>query len=944
MLRLLAALFLALLSGPVVAQQAAPQTPGWPFAASDLPPDPDWRFGTLPNGLRYLIRANATPAAQGSVQLWIGSGALDEHDAEQGLAHFIEHMAFNGSTHVPEGEMVRLLEREGLAFGADTNASTGYEATIYRLDLPRNDPALLGTALMLMRETASELLFDPEAIDRERGVVLSEMRVRDTYAWRDNLDNLQFLYPGARFAHRLPIGTAQVLRSASAATLRGLWQRLYRPDNAALVVVGDFDPDAVETAVRDRFADWQAAPAPAAPSAGPVPTALAGLTDIHLDPALPERVTVARHGPWLDGPDTVARRQRALLRQVGYAIVNRRLQRLARLDDPPLKGAGFGTGDVFRAGRTTRLIVDAADGEWPRALAAAQAEYRRALAYGFSPGEVAEQVAQLRTAQENAAAGAATRTNAAFVAAALDLLNDDRIPTTPASSLARFEAFAPGITPEAVLAAMQEEAVPLTDPLIRFQGRTEPVGGAAALRAAWDEGMSGPIARADIAAVEAWAYQDFGTPGTVTADSTVPQLGIRTLTFANGLRLNLKRTDLAADRIAVQLNIDGGQLLDTVDDPLATAMTSVLPVGGLGRHPADELQTILSGRSVDFAIGAAEETFRLAANTTPRDLELQLQLMAAAISDPGYRPQGEAQYRRNMADAFAALDATPEAALANNLGAITSGGDPRFSLQPKDAYLALTFAQLRAAIADRLANGALELALVGDFEEERAIALVAATLGALPARESDFRPYSDNRSRSFTDDRSPRTLTHAGPADQAILRLSWPTTDDSDQREVLRLELLERIMRLELTDSLREALGQTYSPRAGAVQSGTYPGYGEFAISAAIATDQLDATRAAMRATIARLAAMPVDADELLRARQPLLEAYANALKGNAGWMALADRAQSEPEDLARFQAAPALIAAITPEEIRVTAARYLDPAQALEIAVLPRSADEPAS
>jgi zinc protease len=449
--------------------------------------------------------------------------------------------------------------------------------------------------------------------------------------------------------------------------------------------------------------------------------------------------------------------------------------------------------------------------------------------------------------------------------------------------------------------------------------------------------MAADLSPGDEDAPASFAYTDFGPAGAVVADTTTVDLGIRQVVFANGLRLNLKPTRLQQGRIMVRLAVDGGQMLNTSEQPLATAMVHVLPNGGLGRHSTDELQSILAGRSVEFAIGAGEEAFTLAATTTPRDLELQLQLLAAALSDPGYRPEGEAQYRRDIANFFARRDATPESALSNALGAILSDGDPRFSLQPQEAYQALGFAGLRAAIGDRLARGALELALVGDFEEDRAIALVAATLGALPAREPDFRPYADNRTRPFTADRSLRIVRHAGAPDQALIRLSWPTRDDEDFLESLRLELLERIVRLKLTDELREELGQTYSPGVSATQSRTWTGYGQFAVAASVDTAQVDAARAAMLDTIRALTTEPVDADTLLRARQPLLEGYDNALKTNAGWMALVERAQTEPERIERFRAGKAALAAITAEEVRATAARYLAPEAAVEIVVLPR-------
>jgi len=942
--RLLAALFL-LAAVPVVAQTpashasvAAAKTE-WAFQKSDLPLDPSFRFGVLPNGMRYIIRHNATPPGQGMVQLWIHAGSTSERDDELGWAPFIEHMALNGSTHVPEGEMVKLLERDGLAFGADTNAQTGFDATIYKLNLPRNDPKLLDTALMLMRETASELTFDPQAAQREKGVVLSEKRVRDTYAYRDTVDALNFQYPDSLLSRRMPIGTTQSIRDADPTKVKALWQRLYRPGNAALIVVGDFNPAAVEAAIKVHFASWQGPPPAPQPNIGPLGFDRKGKTEIYLDPALAERVTVERTGPWLHEPDTVAQRKEDILRQIGYGIINRRFQRLSREADPPFRAAGIGTSGVFKTGRTTDLIVDAAEGEWRRGLAAAEREYRRALQFGFSPAEVAEQVANIRTSVENQAAGAATRPNATFVAEAIALLQDDKVPTTPQSGLERFNAYAPAITPDKVLAALKRELVPLDDPLIRFEGRSAPKGGAAALRAAWNAGMAAKLTNESAAKLTAFGYTDFGPPGRIVSDTTEPLLGIREIVFANGLKLDLKPTDLQKDRIFVSLNIDGGQMLDTKEHPLATAMANALPVGGLGKHSYDELQSILAGRSVSFAFGDGERTFRMGGTTTPKDVELQLDLLAAAISDPGFRPEGEAQYRRNIENFFAALDATPGSALANNLGRIESDGDPRFTLQPKADYLALNFQQLKQAIGDRLSHGALELALVGDFDPATMIPLVAKTLGALPPREPEFRAYENNRTRPFTADRSIRVVRHTGPADQAIVRMSWPTEDDTNFDDMMKLELLQRVADVELTDTLREELGQTYSPAVSAGESRTWHGYGTFSIAAAVETSQVDAVRKAMLETIRKLASQTVDADTLLRARQPLLEAYDNALKTNAGWMAYAANAQREPDHIVRFTEGKAKAQAITPTELQVIAARYLDPAKRLEIDVLPKEA-----
>ncbi|MFM7404390.1 MAG: insulinase family protein, partial [Erythrobacter sp.] len=757
------------------ASRAAPApTPVWPFEESDLSVDPAYTFGRLENGMRYIIRSNATPAGTALVRMRIGSGALEETEAERGLSHYLEHMAFNGSKGIPEGEMIKLLEREGLAFGADTNASTGFEAITYMLNLPRNDEALLGTALTLMRETASELTISEGAVARERGVILAERRDRAGFQQRKFEDNVAFLAPDARYGKRIPIGTLEVIEGATAAQIRAVYERTYTPANTLLVVVGDYPVAMVETAIRARFASWAPASAPAKPVAGPIDVSAKGLTDIHIDPALAESVTISRLAPWRDEPDTLANRRASTLRSIGYGIVNRRLARLARGGDAPFRGASFSSGDIFEDARITSLGVSSADGEWDKGVRAATREVNQALTYGFTRAELDEQLANLRTGLENAAKSADTRSNAVFAGAALALVSDERIPTTLQWALDDFEQCAPAITPEAVWQAMLADAAPLTEPLIRFEGRNAPQGGEAALRTAFAEGTALPI----VAPVESgplvFGYSEFGPDGAVVSDTREARLGLRLITFANGVRLTLKQTDVRKDRIAFAMAVDGGDLLNTRAAPLRTALIAALAQGGLSKHSQDELASVLAGRSVSFALDSDADAFTTSATTTPRDLSLQLQVLAATLTDPGYRPEGVERFRKNIDNFFNTLDATPGRALSSASGAILSDNDPRFGLQPKEAYFALDYQGLRAAIGDRLAKGAIELALTGDLDEDAAIAAVAATLGALPQREATFSARTDNRNRNFTGSRGEQRLTHKGEADQALLQWVWP--------------------------------------------------------------------------------------------------------------------------------------------------------------------------
>ena len=911
----------------------------WDLEHSEFEPDGNWIFGKLDNGLRYIVRANNRPEGTAELRMEIATGSLDEADSERGFAHYVEHMAFNGSINVPEGEMIKLLERLGLSFGADTNASTGFERTQYRLSLPNTDPELLDTALMLMRETASELVFDEEAVQREKGVILSERRTRNSYQFKNGVDGLEFFYPDARAHQRFPIGAIETLQAADADSLRAFWQREYVPADTVIVLVGDIDPQAAAKMIEAHFESWQAAPSPDQPDGGPVNSSDGSRTDIYLDPALSETVTLVRHEPWEKRLDTRATRQQELLVGLAQNMISRRLQALQRSEDPPFQGVSLSTSDFFEAARSASLTISSEEGGWPRALDAAIDEIRRALQYGFSDAELAEQVANVRTGLENAANAAATRQHGSYINQAFAIARGRSVPDTPQDRLAWFETLEGDITPEAVLTALREDAVTLADPLIRYTGKTAPEGGEARLRQVAQAALTRAVAAPEQRAVAEFAYTDFGTPGAVIADVTEPRHGIRQLRFANGVMLNLKPTDLTQDRVSIALALDGGRLLQTAEDPLAVELGNLLTAGGLGKHSRDELQTINAGRQVGANFNVGGDVFTMGAVTTPRDLERQLQLMAATLTDPGYRAEGLATWRRSLPDFFARLGRTPGSAISEAIGPVLSDNDPRFTRPAMSEYEALDFAKLAANIGDRLDRGAIEIGMVGDFDEDEAIALVARTFGALPPRETTFGGYESARVRSFTQDRRTVTVTHQGEPDQAEVRYAWPTTDMDDWELTSRLSLLSRVVRLVLIDTLREELGQTYSPFVGSSQSSVYEDYGTFGVGAQVDVGDVAATREAIETTIRQLIDEGIDADLLERARTPLLEGLDNRLKTNSSWMTYVARSQSEPERLQRQDEARARQEGITAEELQALAARYLAPEQAVVFVAIPEDA-----
>ena len=905
----------------------------WNFAASDVPVDSNIIFGVLPNGMKYALLKNSTPKDSVILRMRFDVGSFAEADDQRGLAHFLEHMAFNGSTHVPEGEMIKLLERKGLAFGADTNASTGFDQTVYKLDLPNASDDMVDTGLMLMRETAGELTIDPAAVDRERGIILSERRARDTYQLRSLIDQLDFQMQGMKVASRIPVGTEEVIRTAPAARLRDLYDRYYRPERATLVMVGDFDPAAIEAKIKARFGDWKGrGPAGPDPDIGNLDYKRAAAADDFIDPAIQDSVTIAAFKPWVIEPDTKVKRARNLAEEIGEAIVSRRLAKIALQEDSPILTGYFNDAEGWKTFDQISIGAVAKEGAWQEALALIEQQMRAAAEYGFTDAEVQEQIATRRTAFRNAVAGVTTRRSDALADALTEAAEGDYVFTRPETGQALFEAEAPKLDGAAVTAAFKKRMEGFGAPLARVTAKKPIDGGSGAILAALAASERVAVAAPAAAESAAFAYTDFGAPGKVVSDTLIDDLGIRRIRFANNVMLNIKKTDFQKDRVYLSLRVDGGNLLATRDDPTKVALMGSFVVGGLEAHSFDDLRTIMAGKTVGSNFGSSTDAFGGAALTSPEDFRLQAELMAAYLTHPGYRADGLALLRRALPQQYAANDATPSAVLGRDAGGILANDDPRTQTPPLAAMMALDWDKLKPAVADSLQHGAIEIGVVGDIDEQAAIAAIAATLGALPERRAAFDPRADARIREYAKDRSERTLIHKGPAEQAELRVYWPARDDSDLAEAMRINLLSRVMQLMLTEELREKLGESYSPGAGASLSDEFLGYGHLFAASNIDYKDIATTRAAIFAIAKELRDKPVDADLIDRARKPLLEAMTKARRENSYWLPYVAEATSREDRLDRSRKSIAIVETATPAELQALAQRYLTDNRALVI------------
>src|SRR4051794_12270027 len=431
----LVSLAVAAAAAPAVTAASAPAA-----AAPALGADPAVRSGTLSNGMRYEILRNATPPHNASLRLRIDAGSMYERDDQRGIAHFIEHMVFNGTTHVPEGEFVKRLERIGLAFGPDTNATTEFQQTVYMLDLPETDAQSLDTSLFLLREVASEVTFNAAAIDRERGIILSEERTRASPALRTALDEINYLARGDIIGARFPIGSTDVIKTAPRDRFVEYYNAYYRPERTTLIVVGDVDVDAVEAKIRASFSSWKGKGAPGAELPKPLVAPRSAEARVHVEAGLPNRVSIA----WVTPPDlradSLGLRRERIIEQLGLQILNRRFARLAASDNPPFIAGLAANADQAHRARVTQIVGIAQPGKWQLALAAVEQEQRRALDRGFSQAELDREVSEARAALTAAANGAATRPTPALAQTLVAHADDKKVFTSPADNLALFEA------------------------------------------------------------------------------------------------------------------------------------------------------------------------------------------------------------------------------------------------------------------------------------------------------------------------------------------------------------------------------------------------------------------------------------------------------------------------------------------------------------------------
>lgn len=938
---ILSAAMAALLLAACEPKDKAPQMSEVDFAhqASDIKPDPDVVYGKLPNGVRYAVMHNETPTKTAALRMRFATGSLNETDEQRGLAHFLEHMAFNGSENIPEGEMVKMLERSGLAFGADTNAYTSFDQTVYMLNLPDVSEDMINETLMIMRETAENLTLDQDAIDRERGVVQSEKRRQDSPSTRASLDQFRFFAQGSRLFSRLPIGADETLESMNTDLFRDYYQGFYRPENTFVILVGDIETDYASTKIAEYFGDWQAVGDAAkmigAGTTPPRPSEIGYFTD----PEIQTNITLATIKPYEHFTDNIATRKRGFIEGLGNRILNRRISALAQKEDAVFLSGGVGRSSPFKTMEQASLSMSSLPENWQKALAVGEQELRKALEFGFTQAELDEQLANSRKSMEVAVQTSATRRTGRLASGILRGFSGESVFSHPSSSLERFAAYGDDISLDVVWSVFKEQWTALDTPLLYLQTSEILENPEVEIRAAYDASLSTTITADAKKDLGKFAYTNFGTPGKVVSESRIADVGADLIRFENNVMLNFKHTEFAKDSISITVRIGDGNLsMPRKDAALSNLANNVMGAGGLVAHSSDDIRTLMAGKVVRASFGFGTKYFYISGGTVPSDLTEQFNLMAAQLTAPGYRAEARARYNKYIESWYPTLDSTPGGVASRDVGRLLHSGDRRYGIPTQAEMLAPETTEIQNWLAPYLQTGQMEITVVGDIDKETVIAQVARTFGALKKRNTHIGDYPGMTEIKFPKGRrKPVTLSHSGDTNRALLQVFWPAPDGTDIMVNRRLGVLRSIFSNRLTDIIREDEAAAYSPSAGRNGSRYYEGYGYMSASLGLKPEKVADMIIVLDKIADDFQTGNISDDEFLRAIKPTLENLDTSLESNAYWGQVISTAQTDTWGVDNFRSRDKAYQSMTLDDIKPLAAQIFKSKNAYRVQILPQ-------
>jgi zinc protease len=776
-----------------------------------VPVDPLITVGTLPNGLRYYIRANAQPQGRAELRLVVNAGSVLEDDDQRGLAHFVEHISFNGTQHFPRQAVAGFMQSLGMRFGAHVNAHTSFDETVYELQIPTDDPAVVDRSLLILEDWARNVSFDAAAIDKERGVILEEWRLGLGADERVQDTQFPILLAGSRYASRLPIGKPEIIQNVNHDRLKQFYTDWYRPDLMAVIAVGDFDKAAIQTQIASHFGSIPAASSPKPRQAFTVPDQPGTRYSVITDP----ETTVTHIGVYgkMAARDqrTIGAYRQQMVEGLFGGMLSARLVEMTHTPNAPFLQAETDRRLLVRAEETTRIDAIVTDEGVERGLSALFTEIDRVARFGFTTTELNRQRLNLQRALERAVVERDKSPSGPLA----DEFVRNYIQAEPIPGIVNEFALNQRFLPQITLAevnSLAKDWLPDRNRLVVIsapeKNRTA-LPTEAKMTAVIKAASGGPLT----AYVDSVSTQPLlarpPSPGSVAKTSTNEALGITEWQLSNGVRVVLKPTTFKQDEILFRAVSPGGTSLASDEDfvPADTA-SQVIAAGGLGALSSIDLEKILAGAHVGVRAEIGDTEEGVAGGASRKDLETMFQLIYLTFTAPRADPVAFRVLSEQMKVALAHQDAMPDTAFTAALDAALSQNHLR--AQPMTAArvdlmnLDKSFSFYKQRFADA---SAFTFVFVGSFDLATMKPFVERYLGSLPslhrnetARDTGMRPPAGVVQK----------LVRRGiePKSQVSIAFTGPFQNDEMHRVVVRA--MAETLSGNLQSTLREELGGTY--------------------------------------------------------------------------------------------------------------------------------------
>ena len=925
----LTGLALLLATGGVAAQRGP---------ADSLPVDPAVRTGHLDNGMRYYIRQNSRPEKRAELMLVVNAGSVLEDDDQPGLAHFVEHMAFNGTEHFPRQALVRYLESIGMRFGADLNAYTGFDETVYMLTVPTDTGTALEQAFLILEDWAHRQTFDPAEIERERGVVTEEWRLGQGAGARMRDRIFPVLLRGSRYAERLPIGTRESLATFDPAALRRYYADWYRPDLMAVIAVGDFDAARIERLVRDRFGAIAPAVQARDRTVHAIPAHEETLAVIATDR---EATSASVEVYWkraARAAGTATSFRTSLLETLYNGMLNARLAELARQADPPFIGAGSSAGTLLRSKGAYILSALVSDDGIVRGLDALLTEAERVARFGFTATELERQKSDVLRQYESAFAER-DKTNS------IDFANEYVRHFLEGAAI-------PGIAAEFALVRQSLDGITLAEVNALATTSMPDRERVIVVQAPEKEGLVLPAREALVAvfgavetkALEPWVDRIAGAliataplRGRIVSERHVPRVDVTEWILSNGVRVLLRPTDFKDDEVVFRAWSPGGlSLIADADYMSAGFSPTLIAASGLGELDAGQLQKALQGKAVSITPVFEDVSEGLSGSASPKDLETLFQLIWLHMVAPRADSAAFQSIVSRLRGLLANRAASPDAAFQDTLAVTISQHHPRARPVNVSVLDELDLARALATWRDRFGDASdFTFAFVGSFDSDGIRPLVEQYLGALPVTGRSER-WRDNGVRPPEGVVEKVVRRGVEPRSQTILLFSGPATYAPEPR--LALALLADVLETRLRDVLREELSGTYGVdiSQGLVRD-PWSHY-VFSIGFGASPDRIESLVRTVFAEIETLKAQGPAAEAFANARAARLRNHETNLRQNGFWLGQLMGAIMVDEPMDSFLDVPSRIEAVSADAIRDAARAWLSTDRYVRVSLVPET------